>query len=120
MSAPIRVDSPEQATITTFERYWDPAYKVLRRNLAGLVLFGTPHTTELHKERWDSLSFLLRSYFRLGGQSLNQAELEAATVARLSERFEESVRDLPVLSISEIKKTKTSRCLFGSQKRLVC
>lgn len=108
-----------KAATTLFERYWDTTYKDLRKNLSGIVLFGTPHTTQQHQERWSSLTFLLRSYYELSGQSLYQAELEGATVAKLSERFEEFVQNTPVISVYETKKTKMVKSLFGSKERLV-
>lgn len=108
-----------KTTTTLFERYWDAGYKGLRKNLSGIVLFGTPHTTERHQDRWSSLRFLLRSCFELSGQTLNQAELEGATVVKLSEKFEEFIQNTPVISVYETKTTKTTKSYFGSKKRLV-
>jgi hypothetical protein len=108
-----------QAATTLFERYWENRSKKLRHVLSGIILFGTPHTTKPHQEGWIVLSFLLRTYFQLTGQTLKQAELEGGTVAQLSEKFEELVDSIPLISVYESKPTRTSIGLFGSKKRLV-
>jgi hypothetical protein len=57
----------------------------------------------------------------MSGNVLAKAELESATVASISAKFEENMSGTGILVVSvyESKKTNIGDCLFKSRKQLV-
>jgi len=104
---------------TISDNYFDPAYQTLRSVQAGVVFLGTPHPTRVHRDRWLSLSLILRACLKVSGGILAQAELEAATIANISEKFQDLDIEVPVLSVFESKKTHIGDNLFKSRKQLL-
>lgn len=101
------------------ERYFNPPYqKVLNMN-AGIIFLGTPHPTYRQPKLWRRLTPMLSCTTKFSKVNLAQAELEAAIVANISQKFEEAGLEIPVVSIYEEKKTKVGEGWFRSRKELV-
>jgi hypothetical protein len=86
---------------------------------AGLVFLGTPHPT--HNQPDSSLSMILRSFFKISGKTLAEAELNSATISNLSMRFADVVGSvIPIISAYESKETRIiSDKLFRAKKMVV-
>jgi hypothetical protein len=101
------------------ERYFDPVHQKLINLLSGVVFLGTPHPTYKNEKRWPYLGLILRSKSKFPKVVLAQAELEAAIVANVSQKFEEIGLEIPIISVYEQRKTKIGEGLFRSTTELV-
>ena len=88
------------------EKYFDPTYQKLIHVLAGVVFLGTPHPTYKNEKTWPRLGSILRSKSKFSRPIIAEAELEAAIVANVSQRFEEIGLEIPIVSVYEQKKTR--------------
>jgi hypothetical protein len=101
------------------ERYFNPPYQNVLNMTAGIVFLGTPHPTYRQPKMWRRLTPMLSCTAKFSKPNLSQAELEAAIVANISQKFEETGLDIPVVSIYEEKKTKVAEGWFSIRKELV-
>lgn len=85
---------------------WRLNGKILLNMIAGVVLFGTPHTKTKQPEQWCRLTPLLSLVGKLPKRFIAQSETDANAVAIICEEFEQSGLEATVLSIYETKPTK--------------
>ncbi|RSM15769.1 hypothetical protein CDV31_004870 [Fusarium ambrosium] len=103
----------------------DPIFRPHGKNLlnmiAGVVFFGTPHTTTKHSDQWFRLTRLLSLAGKLPKRFMAQSEADAKAAAIICEEFEQSGLEATVLSIYETKptKVKTGRWKPKESVRLV-
>jgi len=89
--------------------------------IAGIVFFGTPHTKKNRPESWAQLTKLLKYTGNFAKRFLVQSELDALAAASLSEDFEQSGIEAPVLSIYETKSTRVKEGFWPfRQEVIVC
>lgn len=85
-----------------------PRYRELLNIVAGVVFFGTPHTTTKQRKQWHRLTLLLKLAGDLPKRFIAQSEVDANAAASICEDFEQSGLDATVLSIYETNPTKIS------------
>lgn len=100
-------------------RFWDPLCRQLLDLYSGTVFLGTPHPSRGQKEEWLKLSLILWASSKFSKALLAQAEIEAAVVANLSEKFQQANMNEPIVSVYETQRTKIPEGLFKSKKEIV-
>lgn len=108
-----------QAMISLYDTYLPPGRRHIRDVHSGTIFIGTPHPTYAKRSEWFKLNLVLRAGLKLSRIRLAHAELEAATVANISRRLEQSRIDEPILSFCEKRKTKIYGRFFVSEKHVV-
>lgn len=114
---------PDQFFNCLNQHYYNPSYKRLLKLQAGIVFLGVPHPTLPHKDRWNRLTYILRSRLNVARSVLAEAEVEASVVAMVSILFHEAANSIEarVVSAFESKPMKIgSRGLLSSRRECVC
>ncbi|KAL8963647.1 MAG: hypothetical protein Q9193_000116 [Seirophora villosa] len=83
----------------------DHNFRRLLQALAGVILFGTPHSTSDNVESWDSPALLVQiGLISKKKRSLDPSDIEK--FARFSREFEQASVLAPILSVYETQSTK--------------
>jgi hypothetical protein len=93
--------------------YRDPQrFRVLLRNIAGVVLLSCPHSHSDNVEAWKDVSTILRTLLRSKAAKHDISRQMVKGLAEDSLIFEQATEQVPVLSLYEKAKTKTPG-IFG-------
>jgi hypothetical protein len=80
---------------------------------------GVPHPTFEKQHEWPKMSLLLKSTTKLGRKEIDRHAQHVHAVARVSQLFESSNIEIPILSIWETKATKINSKFLSSKREIV-
>ncbi|KUJ16719.1 uncharacterized protein LY89DRAFT_63258 [Mollisia scopiformis] len=109
----------KRALVGLYEQSYNPAYQMLQRAQSGVVFLGVPHPTYPRRDLWPKLTDMLRACTNLNKSRLEDAENDVATVANLSDKFEQAGITIKVLSVYETVRTKVRMNWYTPSRRIM-
>lgn len=108
-----------QAVGALYKNFYEPSFDKLLKRLAGMIFMGVPHPTFDKQHEWQKMSSLLRASTKLGRKETDRHAQHVHAVARVSQLFNDSNVELPILSMCETKTTKINSTFLSSRRETV-
>ena len=93
-------------------------FRHVLQSLAGVILFGTPHSTSDEYQTWHNAALAMKTGIITKKKRFLGPE-DSAKLVQSSIRFEQAAVLVPILSIYENQETKFRTSLLSSFKLLV-
>lgn len=98
---------------------WELAFERLVLGLSGIVFLGSPHPRLERKEDSRKLGLLLKYSTTLSKSTIETSEQTLTAVTSVSESFDNTKTNVPILSVYEGKGTRVARSRFSRKREIV-